>query len=147
MRLYALLDGLLYARSAPSQPLERSEGAAALFDGTAEAALAAAGPWLIDWDRATPALRGHVDSLAAGSTGTSWLVSAAAVESLAQALRDRLDIRMPDGRSAWLRFHDARAMFGLTAMLSVAQQAQFFAPVAEWWTQLNGVLTRIYSHA
>ncbi len=106
----------------------RSESVAALFDGTPDAALAAAGPWLIDWDRADVGMRSRLDGLAASATGLSWLVSTGSLESLAQALRERLDIRMPDGRLVWLRFHDARIMAKLEApMLLPTQRATFFA--------------------
>lgn len=48
VHLYALVDGLLFADTAGGSPPERSQAAVALFDGTLNASLTDAGPWLLD---------------------------------------------------------------------------------------------------
>jgi hypothetical protein len=143
-RLYALVDGLLYTRAARPESLVRTAHAIALFDGTQDASLADAGPWLIDCDEAMPSWRKRLNELAAGPVGVSWLISNDTPELLARALRERLDIRMPDGRLAWLRFHDAQIMSDIVTVLSPSQRMQFFAPVVEWLVEINGALTRIF---
>lgn len=76
VHLYALVDGLLYADAADASSLQRSQSAVALFDGTPDASLADAGPWLIDYERAAGAIRQTLSIMASGSTGVSWLISA-----------------------------------------------------------------------
>lgn len=145
-RLYAVVDGLLYADACGAAPT-RSEAAIALFDGTPDAALADAGPWLFDF-----ALLGATDKEALhrqgdGGTGVSWLISGYAFAFLADELRERLDAKMPNGRTALFRFYDARIMGNVAGLLSFDQRASFFAPTLDWLVQVNGQLTRINSHA
>ena len=138
VRLYALVDALLYARAHSSPALERSAATVALFDGTADASLADAGPWVIDVDQAPIAVRRTLFELAAGAEGVSWLISAYPFRGLAQELRERLDVRMPDGRTALLRFYDARVVGDIAGLLSFSQRAEWEAAVAE----LGPVLAR-----
>lgn len=94
LRLYGLVDGLLYAEGVAGVPLSRSSCCIALFDGTADEALANAGPWLLDCsadrDSHMPALQRMGDS----ALGCIWIISSYAPEDLAAALRTRLDVRM-----------------------------------------------------
>lgn len=147
VRLYALVDALLYARGPAASAPERSSAAIALFDGTADASLADAGPWLIDIDQAPLDVRQALSALAAGTEGVSWLISAYPFRSLAQELRERLDARMPDGRTALLRFYDARLINDIAGLLSFSQRAEFFVPTFDWLTQINGELTRVHPYA
>ncbi len=144
VRLYGLVDGLLYAEGGAEVPLSRSSSCIALFDGTADEALANAGPWLLDCsadrDGHMPALQRMGDS----ALGCIWIVSSYAPEDLAAALRARLDVRMPNGTTALLRYYDARITGDIAALLDSAQRAAFFAPVQDWLTQRDGQLTRIY---
>ncbi|MDN7965852.1 DUF4123 domain-containing protein [Burkholderia multivorans] len=57
VHLYALVDGLLFADAAGGSSPRGSQAAVALFDGTPDAALAEAGPWLFDWERASGSVR------------------------------------------------------------------------------------------
>lgn len=147
VRLYALTDALLYARAPNASALERSTAAIALFDGTADTSLADAGPWLIDFDQATIDVRRTLLALAAGTEGVSWLISAYQFRSLAQDLRERLDVRMPGGRTALLRFYDARLISDIAGLLSFSQRAEFFVPTFDWLIQINGELTRVHPYA
>ncbi|HGF2961905.1 DUF4123 domain-containing protein [Burkholderia multivorans] len=94
VHLYALVDGLLFADAAGGSSPRRSHAAAALFDGTPDASLAEAGPWLFDWERESGSVRHSLSAMAGGSTGVSWLISAYPIESLADELRRRLDVRL-----------------------------------------------------
>ncbi|WP_035212069.1 DUF4123 domain-containing protein [Achromobacter marplatensis] len=144
LRLYGLVDGLLYAEGVVGVPLSRSSCCIALFDGTADEALAHAGPWLLDCsahrDGHMPALQRMGDS----ALGCIWIVSSYAPEDLAAALRTRLDVRMPNGTTALLRYYDARITGDITSLLDPVQRGVFFAPVQGWLTQRDGQLTRIY---
>lgn len=147
VRLYGLVDALLYERASGSAPLERSMSTIALFDGTADASLADAGPWLIDFGQASQAVRQSLFNLGASSEGTSWLISAYPFAALADELRERLNARMPDGRTALLRFYDARLIGDIARLLSLSQRIQFFVPTFDWLVQIDGELTRVHPHA
>lgn len=145
VRLFALVDGLAYAdrASAPA----RSQAVAALFDRTADASLADAGPWLIDYELAGSAVQTRLAMLAAEHGGVSWLISAHGIASLADELRLRLDARLPDGRTALLRFYDARIMPDIAAMMSTLQRMQFFVVTFDWLVEVDGRLTGVHPYA
>ncbi|KWC46625.1 DUF4123 domain-containing protein [Burkholderia ubonensis] len=147
VHLYALVDGLLYADAADASPLQRSQSAVALFDGTPDASLADAGPWLIDYERAAGAIRQTLSIMASDSTGVSWLISAYPIESLADELRNRLDVRLPDGRTALLRFYDARIMADMASLMEFTQRMQFFVATFDWLVEVNGKLKGVHPHA
>ncbi len=145
LRLYGLVDALLHAQVSATHPLSRSSSCVALFDGTPDEALAHAGPWLLDCstDRSTriPALQ----CLAESELGCTWIVSGYAMDDLAEALRARLNVRMPNGATALLRYYDARITDDIAALLTPEQRAAFFAPVQDWLVERNGKLIRIHS--
>ncbi|KVC56425.1 DUF4123 domain-containing protein [Burkholderia stagnalis] len=147
VHLYALVDGLLYADAAAASPLQRSQSAVALFDGTPDASLADAGPWLIDYERASGTIRRTLSTMARGSTGVSWLISAYPIESLADELRNRLDLRLPDGRTALFRFYDARIMADMALLMEFTQRMQFFVATFDWLVEVNGKLKGVHPHA
>ena len=147
VRLYGLIDALLYERASASPPLERSTSAIALFDGTPDASLADAGPWLIDFAQASEAVRQSLLNLGAAAEGVSWLISAYPFEALAHELRGRLNVRMPDGRTALLRFYDARLIGDVAGLFSFTQRIEFFVPTFDWLVEVNRELTRVHPHA
>ena len=147
MFLYGLVDALLYERAAGSPPLERSTSVVALFDGTPDASLADAGPWLIDFERTSHGVRQSLLNMGARSEGVSWLISAYPFEALAHELRGRLDARMPDGRAALLRFYDARLIKDIADSLSFSQRLEFFMPTFDWFAEISGKLTRVHPDA
>lgn len=147
VKLYALVDALLYARASNDSPLERSAACVALFDQTPDASLADAGPWLVDLNAAPAAMEHTLRRLAGGAEGVSWLISAYPLPSLSQELRDRLDVRIPGGRTALLRFYDARIIGDIASMLSFTQRMEFFVPTFDWLAEINGELIRVHPHA
>ncbi|WP_414451831.1 DUF4123 domain-containing protein [Burkholderia sp. 22PA0099] len=144
LRLYALVDALLYGRG---ETVERPAATIGLFDATQDASLADAGPWLIDFEKAPGSVRQSLITMSAGADGVSWLISAYSFPDLAYELAGRLDARMPDGRTALLRFYDARLMVEIASLLSLSQRIQFFVPTFDWLVQINGELTRVHPHA
>lgn len=147
VHLYALVDGLLFADAGAGSPPQRSHAAVALFDSTPDASLADAGPWLFDWERAPGSARRVLSVMAGGATGVSWLISAYPIESLADELRRRLDVRLPDGRTALLRFYDARIMADMASLMELTQRMQFFVPTFNWLVEVNGKLKGVHPHA
>jgi hypothetical protein len=85
--------------------------------------------------------------MGAGSDGVSWLISAYPFPALADELAGRLNARMPDGRTALLRFYDARLMEAMAGLFSFTQRIEFFVPTFDWLVEINGELMRIHSHA
>ncbi|MGE8637167.1 MAG: DUF4123 domain-containing protein [Achromobacter sp.] len=144
LRLYGLVDGLLYADVAADQALFRSASCAALFDGTPDQALADDGPWLLDCTADRGSHMASLQRLGDSAVGCLWIVSGYAVDDLAVALRARLNVRMPDGSTALLRYYDARIMDDIAALLTPAQRTAFFAPAQDWLVQRNGQLIRIH---
>ncbi|TKC83815.1 DUF4123 domain-containing protein [Trinickia terrae] len=147
VHLYALVDGLLYSDAESATPLARSAATVALFDGTPDASIADAGPWLIDHAHAPTLIRSTLDNLATSSTGVSWLISAYPIESLADELRRRLDVRLPDGRMALLRFYDARIMPDMASLMEFTQRMRFFVTTYDWLVEVNGHLKGVHPHA
>lgn len=147
VHLYALVDGLLYANAANGSTPQRSQSATAVFDGTQDASLADAGPWLFAYERAAADIRRTLSTMASSSTGVSWLISAYPIESLADELRSRLDVRLPDGSTALLRFYDARIMTDMASLMEFTQRMQFFVPTFNWLVETNGKLKGVHPHA
>jgi hypothetical protein len=141
-RLYALIDGLLY-RELGGSPPDRSWACIALFDSTPDASLADAGPWLIDYEYAPSAVRNTLGMLAAGPSGVSWLISAYPFGAIADHLRANLDVRLPDGRLALLRFYDARLISALAAAMEYSQRMRFFVIAHDWLVEINGKLMEV----
>jgi hypothetical protein len=144
VRLYALVDALLYGRG---ETVERPAATIGLFDGTPDASLADAGPWLIDFADASSAVQQFLFTMGAGDEGVSWLVSAYPFPALAEELAGRLNARMPDGRTALLRFYDARLMSEIARLFSFTQRIEFFVPTFDWLVEINGELTKVHPHA
>jgi hypothetical protein len=131
LRLYALVDGVQY-RAQCGEPCTAQEGFHSLFISTPDAALAHAGPWLIDAEQVGTAL---VDLLAAmehAAPCVTWLIAPQTLEGLAQLLQLNLDTELPDGRTALLRFWDPRVLVNLAKVLEPAQRETFFAHIHEW---------------
>lgn len=147
VHLYALVDGLLYADAAGGSSPQRSQSAIAVFDGTQDASLADAGPWLFAYEAAADNIRRTLSTMASGSTGVSWLISAYPTESLADELRGRLDVRLPNGSTALLRFYDARIMADIASLMEFTQRMQFFVPTFDWLVEVNGKLRGVHPHA
>lgn len=148
LRMYGLVDRLLYADISPDLGLFRSASCIALFDGTADAALANAGPWLLDCTGDSDSHMASLLQLGDSEIGCVWIISGYAAEDLAVVLRARLNVRMPNGSTALLRYYDARITSDIAAILTPAQRAWFFAPAQDWLVQRNGQLTTIHqTHA
>lgn len=147
VHLYALVDGLLFEDATGGLPPLRSQAAVALFDGTPDASLADAGPWLLDYGRASGTTRRALSAMASGPTGASWLISAYPIESLSDELRRRLDVRLPDGRTALLRFYDARIVAEMASLMELTQRMQFFVLTFDWLVEVNGKLKGVHPHA
>jgi len=137
LRLYALVDGIQYENHR-GERLDYSTGFTSLFHGTPDGPLAHAGPWLVDIEEAGDATAKDLAALEREAPSVTWLITEADLHGLAQLLRLRLDVRMPDGRIALLRFWDPRVLVGLVNVLDSKQRETFFAHIHEWHLLRDG---------
>lgn len=136
LKLYGLLDGAQYLKQTKQQ-FSLETGCVALFAGTPDAALAFAGPWLIDVEAVDPGLVNELAELERTAFAVSWLIAYQDLGGLAQILRLHMDIEMPDGRKALLRFWDPRVLAGLAEILNADQRREFFGHIFEWHLLLD----------
>lgn len=136
LSLYGLLDGAQYHEQTGKRFSPRL-GATALFAGTADAALAFAGPWLIDAETAIPELIEELVGFERKADGVSWLIAHQDLNGLAQMLRLHLETELPDGRRALLRFWDPRILASLVKIFTPEQRREFFGHIFEWHLLLD----------
>jgi hypothetical protein len=131
LRLYALVDGVQY-QTQLCKRFQPGRGLFPLFAGTQDAALAHAGPWLVDAALAGEAMVAELAALEREAPSLIWLIAPQDLEGLGQLLQLRLDVSLPDGRSALLRFWDPRVLVNLARTLDGAQREEFFGHIHEW---------------
>lgn len=146
VRLYALFDGVLYQDRNGTVP-DRTAACLALLDDTPDESVANAGPWLVDCEATSMSVSTALSSLAASSLGVSWLISAYPMTALADHLRANLDVELPDGQLALLRFHDARLMPSIASVMTPVQRLAFFVTVFDWLVEYDGHLIEIARNA
>ncbi len=145
LRLYALVDGVQY-RAEYGEPCVEQVGFRSLFAGTPDAALAHAGPWLVDAELVGPSTVEQLAALEQTAPAVSWLITPQTLEGMAQLLQLNLDTVLPDGRTALLRFWDPRVLFSLAELLDPEQREVFFGHVHEWHLLHQGKRTWIGRH-
>lgn len=137
LRLYALVDGAQYETKRDERITHRP-GFYSLFEGTPDAPLAHAGPWLVDTESVDEAFVTDLAQLELETGIVSWLIAPQSLEGLGQLLQLNLDTKMPDGRTALLRFWDPRVLASLAEILSTEQRETFFGHVHEWHLLYKG---------
>ncbi|MBA9859793.1 DUF4123 domain-containing protein [Ralstonia insidiosa] len=137
LRLYALVDGIQY-EDRRGERLDDRPGYWPLFRGTPDGPLAHAGPWLVDVGEAGGAALNDLARLEREAPAVTWLIAEADLAGLAQLLQLHLDVRLPDGHVALLRFWDPRVLASLVNVLDARQRDAFFAHIHEWHLLRNG---------
>lgn len=137
LRLYALVDGAQY-ETKREERIKRRPGFYSLFEGTQDSALAHAGPWLVDTEFVDDAFVADLAQLELETGAVSWLIAPQSLEGLGQLLQLNLDTKMPDGRTALLRFWDPRVLASLAEVLSTEQRQILFGHVHEWHLLYKG---------
>jgi Domain of unknown function (DUF4123) len=137
LRLYALVDGLQYELHQQLR-IESNQGYnQALFQGTEDAPLAHAGPWLFDLTENTADIETFAQ-LERNQPAVSWLITSLDLSGLADLLRLKLHAELPDGNQALLRFYDPRVLVNLYNIMDTSQKAAFFQFIDEWHFAHNG---------
>jgi hypothetical protein len=131
LRLYALVDGALY-KQRRAAALAPAPGLRALFDGTADATLADAGPWLIDTEVLGATVTADLARLEREAPAVTWLIAPQNLTGLSQLLSLLLDVQLPDGRTALLRFWDPRVLAKLAVVMDGEQREHYFSHIQEW---------------
>lgn len=144
LRLYALVDGLQFEQK-QGERLSDAYGRRGLFAGTPDAPLIHAGPWLMDAELVSELLP-VLGELEQQAPAVTWLIAPQDLDGLAMLLQLRLDMRLPDGRTALLRFWDPRVLAGITEIMTEDQRAEFFAHIHEWHLLHNGKRVWIGRH-
>ncbi|MGF6853476.1 DUF4123 domain-containing protein [Paraburkholderia sp. CI3] len=108
-RVLALVDGIQYQQHTGQQLTPENDRTVSLFAGTNDMALAHAGPWLFD-PKTTPDHLANLRELEQARPGVIWLITSESLERQAAKLRPHLNTRIPDGRSALLRFRDPQGV-------------------------------------
>jgi Domain of unknown function (DUF4123) len=138
-QLYALVDGLAYETHFVERLVART-GVHALWESGPDAALAYAGPWLVDWQVAPQSLRDDLLDLEPRQPALSWFFSEQPAAQLLGPLRRNLTLQRPDGSTALLRYHDPRVLVSLLHTLTPEQYQAFCGFALEWWVWRDGEL-------
>jgi len=134
-RAYALVDSALYPQVQRRQPLG-VECAALEVPGADDAEAKSVLPVLLAWPADDPTrswLLPRSILWAQEHHAVTWLRSPLGLKELARALGRRMDSVLDDGTEVLLRFADARILGPMWSVMSEAQRATMFAPVARWW--------------
>lgn len=145
LRLYALVDGVQY-QAKLGNTLQPGSGLFPLFAGTIDAALAHAGPWLLDAASVDEATISQLAELERNTPSLTWMIAFQDLEGLGQLLQLNLDVYLPDRRRALLRFWDPRVLVNLARTLDAAQRQEFFGHIHEWHLLLDGKRVWIGRH-
>jgi hypothetical protein len=142
LRLYALVDGLRYQTQLDKR-LTSTDRLISLFADTPDAPLAYAGPWLFDASSGDKEMLAEFILLERSVPSVTWLITVQDLRGLAQMLQLQLDVALPDGRTALLRFWDPRVLANLARTLDSEQRAEFFGRIDEWHLLHEGERVRI----
>lgn len=145
LRLYALVDGAQYQLHRHTW-LTAVPGKRALFEFTQDAALAHAGPWLMDIGLLGTAVADDLEQLESTAPAVTWLIAPQDLNGLAQILSLLIDARLPDGRIAMVRFWDPRVLAALAQVMDTNQREEYFSHIHEWHLLHNGRRTWIGRH-
>lgn len=134
-KLWLLVDGLQYEELV-GQVLTADQGTA-LFTGTQDESLAHAGPWLVDAE-AQDDLAKTLAEAEKSAPICSWLITSVPGPGLVQLLQNKLDMKLPDGQVALLRYYDPRVLRRLALTLKPEQRQAFFEHIDEWHFVVDG---------
>lgn len=135
--VFALVDGLQYERFTGDELQIIPDVAFPLFNIWPDSRIAFAGPWLIRMNAAME-MREQLEALEAALPGVSWIVSGSTPEEQVAHLRRYMNVGLPDGEAALLRFQDPRVQVRLGATLNSQQHREMTDLMREWLTVVDG---------
>ncbi|MCS5769789.1 DUF4123 domain-containing protein [Klebsiella pneumoniae subsp. pneumoniae] len=101
--LYALVDGLQYERYFGEGLSAPQPAAMPLFDTWPDSRIAFAGPWIIQMSCAMD-ISEKLCHLETALPSVSWILSSSALTEQVVHLKNNMNVGLPDGRAALLRF-------------------------------------------
>lgn len=135
--LFALVDGLQYERYFSESLSVQHPASIPLFDTWPDSRIAFAGPWVMEMNSIMD-FREKLCELEAALPSVSWMISSSSLTELAAHFRKKMNIGLPDGRIALLRFHDPRVQKRLGEMLDNEQHRELTGLMREWLTIVDG---------
>jgi len=135
--LFAMVDGLQYERYFSEELSALQSVAIPLFDTWPDSRIAFAGPWIIQMSGAMN-IREKLCHLETALPSVSWIVSSSTLTGLAVHFRKYMNIGLPDGRAALLRFQDPRVQVRLGTMLDSRQHRELTGLIQEWLATVDG---------
>lgn len=135
--LFALVDGLQYERFTGEELTFKREALLPLFNTWPDSRIAFAGPWIIRMNEAMD-IRDKLCELEAALPSVSWILSSSTPAELVEHLQKNINIGLPDGRAALLRFQDPRVQVRLGTMLDSLQHQKLTHLTQEWVTTIDG---------
>ncbi|QBG91296.1 DUF4123 domain-containing protein [Xanthomonas oryzae] len=111
-----------------------------LFVHQPEAEHVEASPWLVELPIGAvhPGLDTWLAQLGRTAAGATRLASEVSFDELFTHLEQQLDIELPDGSLALMRFYDARAWLRYMEVLTLTQQLELLGPILEWQVMALG---------
>ncbi|WP_313218600.1 DUF4123 domain-containing protein [Stenotrophomonas sp.] len=105
----------------------------------------AAAPWLIVLPAGSIQRPVHhwMNSLGQSAAGVTTLTGSVPFGVLFQHLQAQLDIALPDGSLALMRFYDPRAWLRYCDVLTTLQRLTLLGPVQEWQVTVQGQFWRV----
>jgi len=146
LRAFVLVDGVQYTKATGS-PMQGSDARRALFQGTEDEGLAHAGPWLIDLAQEAPEALSTISDMEQAKPSVVWLFARSPLETLALALQQRLNSRLPSGKIALIRFWDPRTLKALFNALDVPTRRSYFSDADEWHAMIDQQRFHISAYA
>lgn len=137
LKLYALVDGYQFEQYSGERLSHQVGINRPVLVGTEDEPLAHAGPWLIDITEA-PEQAEKLEILEQVKPSVSWIITSVDLEGLTQLMQLKLDVELPDRRTALLRFYDPRVLGNLYHTMDVEQRAEFFHLIDEWHFMYKG---------
>jgi len=135
--VFALVDGLQYERHFGEGLSVQQPAAMSLFDTWPDSRIAFAGPWIMEMNSIMD-FREKLCELEAALPSVSWMISSSSLTELAAHFRKTMNIGLPDGRTALLRFQDPRVQKRLATMLNDLQHQELTGLMREWLTRVDG---------
>lgn len=135
--LFALVDGLQYERFSGTELILKQSIATPLFEQYPDSRIAFASPWMIRMNGMMN-IRESLTSLELALPSVSWIVSTSTLVELVTHFQQNMNIVLPDGRVALLRFQDPRVQVRLSAMLDEQQHRELTCLTREWITTVEG---------
>lgn len=137
--LFALVDGLQYERFFGDELPFQQNVSMPLFEKYPDSRVAFAGPWLIRISEMA-SVKERLTALETEFPSVSWLVSTSTLSELITHFQRYMNVVLPDGQMALLRFQDPRVQVRLGDVFNIDQHIELTCLTMEWIIIIEGKL-------